>query len=423
MQKLARPFGLHGKWRHAALRDWKREPPFSASRAWPGAIWRSNAVRAETSTDPNTTPTAPTRIDHGVHAGNGSIVRDGMVDALADRLGLQRSQDAGNPYRTMSLMEMARASLTERGIGVSGFGTKMQLVGSAFTHTSSDFGNVLINVSEKAMLAGWGASGETYPRWTKKGTLTNFHTAYRTGLDSFPSLPVVKEGSEYKYVSTDDRAAPIALATYGGLFSITRQAIINDDLSAFESIPASMGRAASRTIGDLVYAVLTSNSKFVDGKALFSQDHKNVTSYDTLNPEAFGNARRLMRMQVDGKGHTLNIAPAFVIVPAALESTAMQVLRSTSVPGAESNSGIMNPVNGLGELIVESRLDAGSDSSWYVTAAQGSDTVEVAYLDGVDTPYLEQQTGWTVDGVSYKCRIDAGVAPLDWRGMVRGSKS
>ncbi|WP_448127297.1 MerR family DNA-binding protein [Salinicola sp. NYA28a] len=53
MQKLARPFGLRGKWRHAALRGWKREPPFSASRAWPGAIWRSNAVRAETSTDPS----------------------------------------------------------------------------------------------------------------------------------------------------------------------------------------------------------------------------------------------------------------------------------------------------------------------------------------------------------------------------------
>ncbi|WP_218777052.1 hypothetical protein, partial [Salinicola salarius] len=52
VQKPARPFGLRGKWRHAALRDWKREPPLSASRAWPDTIWRSNAVRAETATDP-----------------------------------------------------------------------------------------------------------------------------------------------------------------------------------------------------------------------------------------------------------------------------------------------------------------------------------------------------------------------------------
>ncbi|WP_436348405.1 hypothetical protein, partial [Escherichia coli] len=39
------------------------------------------------------------------------------------------------------------------------------------------------------------------------------------------------EGAEYKYVTTGDKQATIALATYGELFSITRQAIINDDLN------------------------------------------------------------------------------------------------------------------------------------------------------------------------------------------------
>lgn len=43
----------------------------------------------------------------------------------------------------------------------------------------------------------------------------------------------------------------------------------------------------------------------------------------------------------------------------------------------------------------------------------------MAYLDGIETPYLEQQQGSTVDGVTFKVRIDAGVAPLDWRGMVK----
>ena len=39
----------------------------------------------------------------------------------------------------------------------------------------------------------------------------------------------------------------IQLATYGKMFSITRQAIINDDLTAFTDIPRKMGRAAART--------------------------------------------------------------------------------------------------------------------------------------------------------------------------------
>ncbi|WP_394425696.1 ClpP-like prohead protease/major capsid protein fusion protein [Vreelandella stevensii] len=372
----------------------------------------------------DTTPTAPPRQDVSAFADNGNAVKDGMIEALLDRAGVAKSQDKSNHFRTMSLAEMARASLTEKGVSVSAYGTKMQMVGAAFTHTSSDFGHVLMNVSEKAMLRGWENSGETFNLWAKKGTLTNFHTAHRAGLGGFPSLPKVKEGAEYKYVTADDRGAPIALATYGALFSITRQAIINDDMSVFQSIPASMGRAASRTIGDLVYAILTSNNNFTDGKPLFHADHGNIViNADGFVPAALGEARKQMRMQKDGQGNTLNIAPGFVIVPAALESIAMQVLRSTSVPGAETNSGIMNPVNSLGELVVESRLDANSPDSWYVAAEQGSDTVEVAYLDGVDTPYLEQQEGWSVDGVSYKCRIDAGVAPLDYRGMVRGSKA
>ncbi|MBN0691008.1 Clp protease ClpP, partial [Pseudomonas aeruginosa] len=67
------------------------------------------------------------------------------------------------------------------------------------------------------------------------------------------------------------------------------------------------------------------------------------------------------------------------------------------------------------------RLDDASATAWYMDAKKGSDTIEVAYLDGVDTPYLEQQEGFTVDGVASKVRIDAGVAPLDFRGLQKSN--
>lgn len=370
----------------------------------------------------DTTPTGA--MTHPGHLTNGNIVRDGMVDALSTRLGLAQAQDHHNPYRTMTLAEMARASLTERGVGVASYGSKMQLVGAAFTHMTSDFGNVLMDVSGKAMLRGWEASGETFQRWTKKGSLSNFHPARRVGISGFPTLPKVPEGAEYKYVTCSDRGAPIALATYGGLFSITRQAIINDDLSAFSTLPAHLGRSASRTIGDLVYSVLTTNAAFVDGKPLFSAEHGNVDETGAaMSPAILGELRRKMRLQKDDFDTALNISPAFIIVPAGLESAAMQVLNSTSVPGAEMNSGIANPVSKMGQLIVESRLDRVVTPYWYVAAEQGADTIEVAYLDGVDTPYLEEQEGWSVDGVSLKVRIDAGVAPLDYRGLARAKAS
>ncbi|MDN3523518.1 ClpP-like prohead protease/major capsid protein fusion protein [Halomonas ramblicola] len=367
----------------------------------------------------NTTPSAAPRRDAGAFADNGNLVGDCMRDALQARLGLAQLQEALNPYRHHSLFEMARAALVDRGESVATMGTKLQVVGAAFTHTTSDFGNLLADTASKSMLRGWEYSGESFQRWCKRGSLTNFHTAHRVGMGGFAPLPEVKEGAEYKYVSTDDRGAPIALATYGGLFSITRQAIINDDLSAFDELPARLGKAASRTIGDLVYSTLTTNPTF-QGMALFHANRNNIGTTGALSPGMLSEARHAMRTQKDTQGNPLNISPAFVIVPAQLEGAMMQVLRSTSVPGAETNSGIMNPVANMGELVVESRLDQSNPDQWFVAASQGSDTIEVAYLDGQEQPYLEQQEGWTVDGVSFKVRIDAGVAPLDHRGLFRG---
>lgn len=366
----------------------------------------------------NTSASTPTNYAYA-HAGNGNIVKDGLINALSARVNLKHAPER-TPYDHMSLLEMAKASLTEAGIGIAGFGSKMQIVGAAFTHTTSDFGAVLMDVAAKAMLKGWEESGETWQAWCKRGELNNFRVAHRVGLSSLPSLPSVREGAEFKHVTLADTGAPIQLATYGGLFGITRQAIINDDLSLFTSIPALQGRAASRTIGDLVYAVLTSNANFTDNKALFHADHGNLTD-GLIDLAGLDAARMLMRLQKDEAGQTLNIVPSFMLVPAALESSAMSLIGSTALPGSEMNSGVKNPLHNLAQVITEPRLDAADPKAWYLAAAQGSDTVEVAFLDGVDTPYLEQQQGWTVDGVSFKVRIDAGVAPLDYRGMVKST--
>jgi hypothetical protein len=48
-----------------------------------------------------------------------------------------------------------------------------------------------------------------------------------------------------------------------------------------------------------------------------------------------------------------------------------------------------------------------------------ADTIEVAYLNGVDTPTLEQREGWGIDGVEFKVRLDAGVKALDSRGLTK----
>ncbi|MFP1496095.1 hypothetical protein ACLB1Q_08415 [Escherichia coli] len=74
------------------------------------------------------------------------------------------------------------------------------------------------DVSNKGLIQGWEESEETFQKWTRKGRLSDFKTAYRVGMGGFGSLRQVREGAEYKYITTSDRKETIALATYRGDF-------------------------------------------------------------------------------------------------------------------------------------------------------------------------------------------------------------
>lgn len=345
--------------------------------------------------------------------------RRGVASALRIRAGLEKN-DSSNPWRGYTLFELARASAERSGVK-TGHLDKMGVVAAAFTHSTSDFTNLLADVANKAMLKGYEEAEETFQQWTSVGSLPDFKPGKRVDLNTFPSLSVVPEGAEYTYGTLGDRGETIQLATYGKLFSITRQAIINDDLDAFTKLPRSMGRAAIRTVGNLVYAVLTGNPNMRDGKALFHADHNNLLTAAGISTDSVDKMVAAMAKQKDGTGNTLNIGLKYLIVPVALRGAASVVANSEYEVGASSkNNTVPNSVRGLFEVVADARLDAASSSVWYGAANPAMfDTIEVAYLDGNQAPVLEQQAGWDIDGVEFKVRMDAGVKALDWLTLAK----
>jgi hypothetical protein len=180
-----------------------------------------------------------------------------------------------------------------------------------------------------------------------------------------------------------------------------------------------MGRAAIRTVGDLVYAVLTSNPAMADTIALFHADHGNLLTGAAIATSSVDTMRVAMAKQKDGTA-VLGIRLAYLIVPVALEGTARVVRDSEFEVTGSKNLTVPNSVRGTFEVISDARLDTASASNWYGAASPSMhDTIEVAYLDGVETPTLEQQSGWDVDGVEFKVRMDAGVKALDFRTMAK----
>lgn len=346
--------------------------------------------------------------------------------AICARAGLateaERKNLGTNGLRGYSLFELGRMSLERRGVSTQGM-DKMAVVAAAFTHTSSDFSSLLANSANKAMLKGYEEAEEIFQLFTATGTLPDFKTLSRVDTGSFPSLRAVGEGGEYKHITLGERAESAVLATYGELFSITRQAIINDDLGAFTRIPQKMGRAAVRTVGDLVFNILLSNPNMADGTAVFHADHGNLASASGINTAGLDAARILMANQKDGAA-TLNIRPKYLLTGPGDESAAKVAVESEFEVGASTkNNTTPNSARGLAQVISDARLTA-AHNSWYLLADQNMhDTIEVLYLDGNSAPVLEQQAGWNIDGTEFKVRMDAAAKAWDSKGMVKTPKT
>ena len=72
-------------------------------------------------------------------------------------------------------------------------------------------------------------------------------------------------------------------------------------------------------------------------------------------------------------------------------------------------------------VVADPRLSADSAVQWYAVAGPGFDTVEVAFLDGVTEPRVEEKAGWTVDGTEFKVALDVAASPMEFRSFVRNA--
>lgn len=315
-----------------------------------------------------------------------------------------------------SLRELARESL--RMAGQSQGGDAMGMVGRALT--TSDFPMILANIANKSLFAGYEAASETWQKWCGTGSTSDFKTNTVVRAGEMADLDQIREDDEYKYGARSEAQEQFAIATYGKLFMISRQAIINDDLGALTDIPAAHGEAAGRKLGDIAYAVLTANAAMGDGTALFHANHTNLGTSGVIGTTTIAEAIKLMALQKDiGGKRRLNIAPKYLITSPALAQAA-QTFFNSSMIGTQALPNQVNIYAGLLDLVFEPRLFDDSATAWYLAGDKGK-TVNMYFLNGNQTPYMETKQGWSVDGVEYKVRIDAGAKAIDWKSLFKNA--
>jgi len=285
--------------------------------------------------------------------------------------------------------------------------------------STSDFPSILADVANKTLRQAYEAYPRTFLPFSRRRSAVDFKNINAVQLGEAPSLMKVNEKGEFTHGSIAESKETYKLATYGRIVSITRQTIINDDLSAFTRIPAGFGVAAATLESDTVWGIITSNPAMGDGVTLFHANHANLNTGagSALALAGLGAGMAAMAKQKGLDGVTvLNVQPRYLVVPVALQLTAFQMIAPNLAP-AKSADLVPDYIRAL-TPIAEPRLDAASTTAWYLFASPDQiDTIEYAYLEGQDGVYIETRQGFDVDGVEIKARLDFGAKAIDWRGL------
>lgn len=336
--------------------------------------------------------------------------------------------------------ELARAYCELAGLSIKPGMPKHEIARMAISHpgliersdgpayaTTGSFPSLMLNAQHKVLLMGYDEAEVTYPVWARTGSsVSDFKQFERVKFGELPDPEVVPENHPYpEKQPTDDREFS-RVEKYGEVFSTSLEAIVNDDLNAISRIPAMQGAAMRRTINRRVYNILTSNPTLRDGIALFhaTSHGANLDSTALAAGAPLDTGFSVMMTQSGLNTNTiLNIMPRYLIVPAALSATALQIATQNIQATQVANTNLYGPGGPRPLTVVaDGQIDGSSTTAWWLAASTSQvDTVEVVFLQGEESPVLERQDGFLTDSIKYKIRQSFVAFPVDFRGLYQGN--
>ena len=344
------------------------------------------------------------------------------ADALAGRMGatLDEAHPAARDFRGVSLVGMGAMALQASGINPTGLSAD-RLIRAAMT--TSDFPVLLQESGNRTLVSVFEDLAQSHRDLCTLGDAPDFKAQKSANLSMYPALALKPEAGEITYGSLTEGAEVFQLRTYARGLTLSREAMVNDDLGAFSSTIQVAANAAARLERDLVFGVLTTNANMSDGTPLFHSDHGNLdTSSKTISVEGLGLARKLMRMQQDSSGGYVLTAPRFIVCPVALETSA-EALVSALTYRIDATGDLTIPawVKAL-RIVADPRLDAADAGDWYLLSEPGTAPVlRLVFLNGQRAPVIEQDNDFGRDVVRWKVRMDVAAAAVGYAGAVKMS--
>ncbi len=366
----------------------------------------------------------PTRSHHAMVTKD---ERTGLVDAMAEAVACRytgaKPGDRARQYVGARIIDLARICCEVNGVRVGGYDAagiiRLSMLGT------TDFPELLTGTGQRILLAGYAAAQPAIKQVARASTAADFRAKSMLRVSEAPKFLKVPEGAQITIAGRSESKETYALLTYGRGFSLTRQALINDDLGAFSDLVRDFGVSAgtceSQVLVDLLYGPAGVGPAMGDTYALFSTQHSNLAgSGGAISDTTLAAARLALRLAKGLDGVTIiEAAPKFLVVPAALETLAEKYL-ATLYPAQVADANVFAQKL---QLVVVPMLDAHSATVWYVFADPAvAPVLEFAYLEGNAGPQMireENQSG--VLGVQFYAFLDYGCGAIAYRGAYRNA--
>lgn len=274
-------------------------------------------------------------------------------------------------------------------------------------HTTGSMLDVTKDAMNKSLTSAYQEAPQTWRGpFRQASSVPDFKEKHVISLSSLGNLPAWIDGLPPEQGKMANEREHYAVEARAQNVSFSWKLLVNDDMDALSRTPQLLGNAAARTVNAVVWRELTSNPTLVDGQALFlesatgNRKRSNLTtgsaSPTNTTITAMRTKMRLMRGLNTPEGNesedVLNLTPAYIMFPAALEGLITQQLGSEADPAASGNAGILNLSRYWGLTpVCEPLLDAASTTAWYLAASPSMiDTIEVSFLTGQETPVTFQ---------------------------------
>jgi hypothetical protein len=281
-------------------------------------------------------------------------------------------------------------------------------------------------VANKMLLDAFESSPGTYETIAAQEDFSNFHQHQIYRLDATGNFDKVADGGEIKHGSLSETEYTNKLDTYGMMLTLTRQQIINDELSAFRSLVGQLGRRAKTAIERALYAVVMEATD-----NFYTTDRGNRLTNAALGITSLGAARSALAKMQDANGDPLATAGRYLLVPTELEPLALSIYTSVTVNETTTTDKprpVSNPYVNRYEPVSSPYLSTGSGggqspTTWYLLADPDVlPAFQVAYLDGRRQPVIETADAeFSTLGMSMRAYWDFGVARIDHRGVVKAT--